>query len=295
MKTAIVDAITNSIESIEGKYLRSILEVSYFPLKSLILVPSDFEVAQSIEEFFRVHEAIDKDFKNKFFSNVLQKEYQSRRGSLVLLGEDFSPEIQFDKSSIEQTSEDEKFQISLKGRKILFRAEALLGAPVRRQNLEFSKNSSNKFNNEKLGKVSEVTLLITDGEGHKVINVSLPTIIGRSPDEKCSKYGFEIIPVNSKYISRHQIIIIPVMEDICYFVPEEASLTCATKDSEKIIPSKIYKVNNSGVRLYCGHSVDHNEVVTGNINPAEYPVIELRLPNSYKARVFQKTPQPRLK
>ena len=47
LKTSAVEAITQILEEKEGKYLKSILETSFFPLQSLVFVPSDFETAKS--------------------------------------------------------------------------------------------------------------------------------------------------------------------------------------------------------------------------------------------------------
>ena len=55
----------------------------------------------------------------------------------------FLPEIQLDKKSVETQSDEESFQISLRGRKILFRAVATLGIPVRKNELSTILNNSN--------------------------------------------------------------------------------------------------------------------------------------------------------
>ena len=120
LKAASTDAITTAVQKIEGKYMRSVLEESYFPLQSLTFIPNDVEVAKSLEEFFRVHEEINTEFRKTFCKSFLQKEYFSDRGATVFIDENFEPSFKVDVRSLEEKSEDEKYLISIKGRKILF-------------------------------------------------------------------------------------------------------------------------------------------------------------------------------
>ena len=73
LKAATSDAITNAINHVEGKYLKTILLDSYFPLISLTFIPNDVEIAQNLEEFFRVHENINKGFRKEFCKQFLEK------------------------------------------------------------------------------------------------------------------------------------------------------------------------------------------------------------------------------
>ena len=120
LKASSTSAITNAVNKIEGKYMKSVLEESYFPLQSLTFVPNDVEVACALEEFFRVHEDINPDFRKVFCKSFLQKEYFSDRGAKVIIDDEFVPIFKIDVSSLEERSEDEKYLISIKGRKILF-------------------------------------------------------------------------------------------------------------------------------------------------------------------------------
>ena len=288
LKTAAVNAITDSLESLEGKYLRGILENSFFPLKSLIFIPNDSEVAMTIEEFIRVHEEIDKDFKLNFFKGILQKEYRSSRGSVVKIGDSFVPELQYERTSIEKNSKDENFQISLKGRKILFTAIASLGKPVRR-NVE---SNERQFENKKLLK-KKICVLITDGDGHRKIEVSLPLIIGRDPEKKNLDYGYEIVTLNSKYVSRNQLIVFFALDQLLFYVPEDASLTCVDKIGKKLELGRLYSVSSSDNRLYFGYPKDHSGPMTGNMNPAEFPIIEIESIDEVE-KLHTKTPRPKL-
>ena len=49
LKASSTSAITNAVNKIEGKYMKSVLEESYFPLQSLTFVPNDVEVARPLK------------------------------------------------------------------------------------------------------------------------------------------------------------------------------------------------------------------------------------------------------
>ena len=50
LKASSTSAIIKAVNKIESKYMKSVLEESYFPLQSLTFVPNDVEVAR-FEEF----------------------------------------------------------------------------------------------------------------------------------------------------------------------------------------------------------------------------------------------------
>ena len=289
LKTAAVEAITEVLEQKEGKYLKNILETSFFPLQSLVFVPSDFETAKSVEEFIRVHQAIDSNFRVKFFHSILQNEYRSSRGGAVRVSKDFSSEIQLDKKSIEKRSEEESFQISLRGRKILFHANASLGVPVSK-NAPLSSEILNEINKNKIKKIK---LLITDSDGHREVVESIPVMIGRNPDNKCIDNGVTPILINSKFVSRSQMYIFSMVNQIVCFVPESASLTCSTLSGKKLVPGEIYVINpTNGERFYFGVPLDHEGPLTGNTDPSEFPIIEI---NFEKNQILSSgTPRPKI-
>ena len=76
-----------------------------------------------------MHEDINPDFRKVFCKSFLQKEYFSDRGAKVIIDDEFVPIFKIDVSSLEERSEDEKYLISIKGRKILFSSHANLGNP----------------------------------------------------------------------------------------------------------------------------------------------------------------------
>ena len=291
LKTSAVEAITQILEEKEGKYLKSILETSFFPLQSLVFVPSDFETAKSVEEFLRIHQAIDIKFKQKFLRSLLQSEYRSKRGGTVSVNNEFLPEIQLDKKSVETRSDEESFQISLRGRKILFRAVASLGIPVRKNELSTMLNNNNSGLSNRQTKLT-VKLLISDSTGHREIVNSIPLMIGREPKKNCSEYGVIPIRVKSKFVSRSQIYIFSIVDQIFCVVPDTATLTCTTVSGKKLEPGKIYSIDSSiGERFYCGYPLDHEGPLTGNTDPSQFPIIEITSQNNLSERG---TPRPKI-
>ena len=290
LKTSAVEAITQILEEKEGKYLKSILETSFFPLQSLVFVPSDFETAKSVEEFLRIHQAIDIKFKQKFLRSLLQSEYRSKRGGTVSVNNEFLPEIQLDKKSVETQSDEESFQISLRGRKILFRAVATLGIPVRKNELSTMLNNNSGLSNQQT-KLT-VKLLISDSTGHREIVNSIPIMIGREPKKNCSEYGVIPIRVKSKFVSRSQIYIFSIVDQIFCVVPDTATLTCTTVSGKKLEPGKIYSIDSSiGERFYCGYPLDHEGPLTGNTDPSQFPIIEITSQNNLSE---SGTPRPKI-
>ena len=290
LKTSAVEAITQILEEKEGKYLKSILETSFFPLQSLVFVPSDFETAKSVEEFLRIHQAIDIKFKQKFLRSLLQSEYRSKRGGTVSVSNEFLPEIQLDKKSVETQSDEESFQISLRGRKILFRAVATLGIPVRKNELSTMLNNNSGLSNQQT-KLT-VKLLISDSTGHREIVNSIPLMLGREPKRNCSEYGVIPIRVKSKFVSRSQIYIFGIVDQIFCVVPDTATLTCTTASGKKLEPGKIYSIDSSiGERYYCGYPLDLEGPLTGNTDPSQFPIIEITSQNNLSE---SGTPRPKI-
>ena len=77
LKSVAAEAIKLALEERENKFMRSILDESYFLLDSLIIIPMDREIAKRFDEFLVTHETVDENFRNHFFQKILQKEYES--------------------------------------------------------------------------------------------------------------------------------------------------------------------------------------------------------------------------
>ena len=293
LKASSTSAITDAVKKVEGKYMKSVLEESYFPLQSLTFVPNDVEVARTLEEFFRVHEDINPDFRKVFCKSFLEKEYFSDRGAKVIIDNEFVPIFKVDVSSLEERSEDEKYLISIKGRKILFSSHANLGNP--KKNLMKGDSRVNVSGNSELKEMKNkvvVKLLISDKDGHRSENVTLPTLIGKNPDGACIDFGITPIHIKAKYVSRHQIFIYSILDKMFYFVPDEATLTCRSGEGDILEHGKNYSIKVSGERLYLGVPPENARPLTANVDPAEFPVLEIQ-PFSHEGNAsLDKTPRP---
>ena len=293
LKASSTSAITNAVNKIEGKYMKSVLEESYFPLQSLTFVPNDIEVARSLEEFFRVHEDINPDFRKVFCKSFLQKEYFSDRGAKVIIDDDFVPIFKIDVSSLEERSEDEKYLISIKGRKILFSSHANLGNPKKKFTKDDSRvNIGGSSELKQMKNKVVVKLLISDKDGHRSENVTLPTLIGKNPDDACIDFGITPIYIRAKYVSRHQIFIYSILDKMFYFVPDEATLTCRSREGNILEHGKNYSIKVSGERLYLGVPPETARPLNANVDPSEFPVLEIQ-PFSHEGKASSdKTPRP---
>ena len=293
LKATSTDAITKAVNRIEGKYMRSVLEESYFPLQSLNFVPNDIEVARSLEEFLRVHEDINPEFRKEFCKSFLQQEYFSDRGARVVIEDDLIPTFKIDVRSLEGNSEDEKYLISIKGRRILFSSDAKLGNPKKnKRNTGHITDLVTKNHTDQVRTKVNLKVLITDRDGHRTEKVTLPTLLGKSPDTACRDFGITPVLIKAKYVSRHQIFIYSILDKMFYSIPEEATLTCRNKEGEILERGKNYPVKITGERLYLGVPPEKIGHLTGNVDPAEFPVLELQPVSREETHATDKTPRP---
>ena len=82
LKTLISNAVAEALEEKESRYLRSILEDSFFTLDTLVIKALDAPTYRELEDFLSNHESINPSFRTEFFHQVVQNEYRSSRGGL---------------------------------------------------------------------------------------------------------------------------------------------------------------------------------------------------------------------
>ena len=183
--------------------------------------------------------------------------------------------------------------ISIKGRKILFSSHANLGNP--KKNCTKGDSRVNVNANSELKEMKNkvvVKLLISDKDGHRSENVTLPTLIGKNPDNACIDFGITPIYIKAKYVSRHQIFIYSILDKMFYFVPDEATLTCRSGEGDILEHGRNYSIKVSGERLYLGLPPENTRPLNANVDPAEFPVLEIQ-PFSHEGKVISdKTPRP---
>ena len=301
-------AIKRALEERETRYMKSVLDESYFILESLVVTPRDREIAKTLDAFLSVHEAVDSGFRHKFFQQIVQREYRSSRGSCVRVPETFEATIQLGPDSLESMSSEEGFQVSLKGRRISFAVEASLGGPLKREavqspvakamaNLTGAPAVRSPITNPgtQMGATDTtsapcIDVSVSDSRGNTQKLVGLPVVIGRNSANSADPIGVQSIGVHATYISRSQIIVFELMGNIYYFIPEGASLTCVRHDGLILERQRLYPLASSEVTTFrCGMDTNGDGAIPSDASHADFPVIHL---NVHSAQP-DKTPRPR--
>lgn len=308
LKGISTEAVKHVLEVRETRYMKSVLDESYFVLESLVITPRDREIAQKLEEFLTTHEAVDSNFRKTFFEQVIQREYRSSRGSLVRVPPEFEVTVQLGQDSLESLSAEEGFQVNLKGRRISFFAEASLNGPLKRESVKSpmakamsqvlangsmhpgtptptSKSSSRDVNSEYKLHVS-----LEDERGLTRQDADLPILIGRDASIYGSYQDVNTISVQSTYVSRNQIVAFELMGQAYYFVPESASLSCLRSDGLVLEKLKLYPIaKNETVKLRCG--VEFSDANDGPLQGtySDFAFIQLSL----QGINHDKTPRPK--
>lgn len=315
LKAIVSAAIATALESLEGRYLRSVLEQSHFTLDSLAIRSLDFETMRQLEDFLNRHDSIQSNFREIFFGQIIQPEYRSSRGAVVKTAPPLAPLVEISAATMESETDDESYRISLKGRRMRFEAHASLGGPIRTQhppeetvagrNPPSRRTRSEEASpmgrseapvnsaREKLDGAS-ITVRVRDGDGERSFLCTLPVQIGRTTSTplQTAVTGVHRIDLRSTYVSRQQLIIFELMGSVFVLVPTEASLSCAFQDTTVLQPERIYRVSpNSTVILTAGIPIGGEPRDLDLNDRAQYPQIEIAL--SHSLRVEEGTPRPR--
>jgi hypothetical protein len=261
LKSVATEAVRRAIEARETRYMKAVLDESYFVLDSLVITPKDRETAQKFDEFLTTHEAVDPDFRRQFFQQVIQREYRSSRGSSVKVPPEFEATVQLGQDSLESLTSEEGFQISLKGRRISFTVEASLSGPLKREvsTSRFGKafsaqppasptrDEATAFSGQPGDKLrraaSKLDIKLTDALGTSQHTLALPALIGREPEPMSEQYGLSPLSVQSTFVSRQQLVVLEVAGHVYYFLPDSASLSCVRADGLVLEKLKLYPLD----------------------------------------------------
>lgn len=311
LKSIATEAVKQAIEIREARYMKSVLEESYFLLDSMVISPKDREVAQRFNDFLNTHESVDSQFRHKFFQQIIQREYRSSRGSSVRVPTTFEPTVQLGSDSLESLTSEEGFQISLKGRRISFEVMANLSGPFKKEaassrigkvlaeattldeRLQPQAFASKQANSNLRNSEIRVEIQITDSLGTKSEFVTLPVLIGKEPPIDCAQFGFKSLIANSTYVSRSQLILIDVMGQPYYYIPENASLSCIRSDGLVLEKTKLYPLRKSeSIALRTGIPPDVQTTNFDQGSDAEFSTIKLHLLDP-KVPAHDGTPRPK--
>lgn len=290
LKRCSIEAILATLSKLEGKYLSTILQSSYFPVESIVFAPLDNETSVEIDNFFKIHSAIDPSFEQSFYRTILLKEYRTEHGGVAMPSEQIVVTVQPTESSADTLTEEEAYQITMRGSKKRFNAQVVLGSPKRipggksfqsvsstgkeREEPTLDRASERFFEKASLNTRIEVTINDANGFVKKVI--PLPTILGREGDS-----GFQGIEnkqlINSKFVSRNQIVVFGVGEKTFFYIPESSKLL-AVMDGKKILNKmSLVEISNQPISVTFGQPENAPGILVQANEPALYPSITLKM------------------
>jgi hypothetical protein len=284
LKTVISSAITQALEEREGRYMRSILEESFFSLETLVIKAMDAETSQELESFLANHESINPQFRTQFFGQVLQREYRSTRGASVRVPPDLAPIIEVNPPSLDTATEDETFILSLKGRRVRFEARAVLNgptskrpaAPVNMASAPRATAMGQVFGEAPKSKGSRVHIRWHDQKGSSEKWVQLPALLGREATASLGDTAGSSVDIAGTYVSRRQLVVFETLGQIYCLVPAEASLTCSNEQGDVLRPHALHQLDPATpMRLLTGVPVNSLTAPSQRENRADYPSIEI--------------------
>lgn len=302
LKTLISSAITRALEERESRYMRSILEESFFLLESLVIKAMDAQISRELEDFLYNHESINPQFRAHFFSQVIQREYRSSRGASVRVSPGLVPIFEVNPQALDANTEDESFILSIKGRKVRFEVRAVLEGPTRKTPVAPSETSittprgtamSQAFGSGSKTAGLSVQITIHDQHGTTEKLVNLPVLLGRETATTQSIAVESGVGIAGTYVSRRQLIVFEAFGQIYCFVPAAASLTCSTVLGDVLRPDTLHRIEpGTPLRLLTGVPMDTLVPPDQRENRAEYPLIDINTVSSSASHVHA-TPRPR--
>ena len=303
LKGLISQAVLTELTMREQKYLQSILTKSQFVLESLVVMPLDQEASEQFQGFLQVHEEVDVGFRRQFFQGLMEPQYRSPRGSLVVVSADFQPTVQFLSSSLEQPSEDERYRVSLRGRRIHFQVQVSLRGPVPKTAAAPSPAVAaqpglagaiagaaqpSRHNGEGL------LLRIWDADGERMVEVNTPCLIGRESPGPEELGGLSFVALKGQYVSRRHLVVLNVLDETYFFIHDAASLSCLSSGGQLLRPSTVYSMpRHSEMSLLFGATAETRVQAFDKGNAGQFPIIEIRRKGAVMAAASEATPRPR--
>jgi hypothetical protein len=329
LKGIVSQAVLASLEDKESHYLSSILEKSVFLIDSVVITPQDKEAAGALEKFLRLHTEIDPGFKTQFFRSILEKEYRSERGATVLVAPDMQPSVQFNEASLETPSDEESFQITLRGRRLSYTAAVSLKGPVAKTSpapqaaYQAAAQASTAVGGNPepfIGAASQMkagspttaagptpsmathegyahetlVIRIQDEKGEREIRVQSPLLIGRESPATHELGALQFVALHGTYVSRRHLVVISVGEDTYFFLHDAATLSCLTSSGQVLRPGSLYTIaRHAEVHLTFGVTADAKTTAADTRRAAEFPMVEISRVGGERRGPSQATPRPK--
>jgi len=300
LRSAANDAIKIELEALENQFMRVVLCESFFTLESLIVRPANAEIARRFEDFLTRHESIDVNFRTHFFQKILQPEYRSARGSSVKVPDDFVVTLELGIATTQEMSEEEVFQINLRGKPKQFQLMALLSGPHRRQSKsqrqylddtlpnsatsglhqepEFS-TASLPLSSTKPPTAHLLRLRVVDAQGVNTRLFGLPLIIGKASDSKAHlPTASEFASVDAKYVSRQQLVVTELLGEVYFFLPQQATLSALNSRGEVLSPLQLHLLQPNRQEIFrLGVDPKQGAALAPQGPPAEFAILEISL------------------
>ncbi|MEY3096062.1 MAG: hypothetical protein ACO2Z5_06430 [Burkholderiaceae bacterium] len=307
LKGLISQTVLAELEQREKKYLQSILAKSQFVIDSLVVIPLDKDASENFESFLQVHEEIDPGFKLRFFRSLMESQYRSARGSLVVVSPDFQPTVQFLSQSLEQPSQDERYQVSLRGRRLNFQVQVSLRGPVAQSAPSGASTAAaaaavaSVFGRPGEGSTgaaadadNSLLLRIWDAQGERMLEVTTPFLIGRESPSQAELGGLSFVTLHGQYVSRRHLVVLNVLDETYFFIHDAASLSCLSAGGQLLRPSTVYSMpKHAETRLLFGATSENRAQTFDKAQAAQFPIVEMRRRGAQGASVTEATPRPR--
>lgn len=301
LKSLVTQAILTELESREEKFLSSILGRSQFSVDSLVVTPLDLDTSGRFEAFLDAHREIDPNFRNDFFRSLLEPQYRSDRGALVIVAPHFQPSVQFLSDSLEQPSEDELYQITLRGRRIRFRVKVVLSGPVPRPAEEpkpppmidrvppaLARRGSSSDGRHGF------VLKIRDAQGERQLEVSSPCLLGREAPASLELEEISFVPLHGRYVSRRHLVLVAVLDETYFFLHEAASLSCISPDGTVLERAAVYAApRDKSLTFVMGVPEAAGQVASDHIAVDQFPRVEVSRRGVDTPLDTHVTPRPR--
>lgn len=305
LKSAASLAVREAVEEVEGRFMRSVLQESFFSLEAFNVRPCDRDVARRFDEFLATHESVDPGFRQSFFRQVLEPEYRSSRGSVVRVPDEFSVSVELDADALEPMTPEESFQVSLKGRRVMFRASARLAGPFRRPAQSPrapapSPERSTAGAGQPVAPASaaeggtRLSLQILDGAGSRTLEVGLPVLIGREAEAMAQRHAMTGVRLEATYVSRQHLVFFELMGSVRYTLADSASLACVRAgDGVVLAQGHHYRLSPAErLVLHFGVALDENSATLPLGEVGDHPVVQVSLAGP-SAGTHPGTPRPR--